>query len=239
MITSPILDQDNFIAAVGIFLDLDLLAAMLAKVQTAQADCYIVDENGTVLASSVPQKVLKPFEMDHRLRGVKKLSSVYLVGQQIPSTDWTLSLTLPIHYVEKPVKSLSLITLLAAFATLAILALLILFVARSLSGRIQSLVPVMQALRDGDLTKRITVRHKDELGQISTYLNEVSEGLKRLISVTKEAMNRVNSVSQTIDDYTKEDEKQTSILQDSFLRMGDRMRNVASTFEEINACSKT
>ncbi|MEJ5229536.1 MAG: methyl-accepting chemotaxis protein [Pseudothermotoga sp.] len=235
LVTSPISEQETFVGIAGIALDLSILEKMLSKIRAEKIDCYIVDENGMVLASTVPQKSLKPFEMDYNIREIRKFSSVYLMGEQIPSTDWILFLSVPVEYIQHPVNSLMMITLLTAVVTLISLALLILFVARNLGKRIHSFLPVMRALKEGDLRNKLTVHQKDELAQISTYLNEVIDSLRDLISVTKEATNTVCNISQVIDQYTDDEKKQINLLQDSFVRIDDKMRNLASTFEQINA----
>ncbi|MGJ8454565.1 methyl-accepting chemotaxis protein [Pseudothermotoga sp. U03pept] len=235
LITSPISERETFIGIAGITLDLSSLGTVLSKIRAEKIDCYIVDENGTVLASTVAQKTLKPFEMDHDIRGIRKLSSVYLMGQQIPSTDWTLFLSVPVEYVQHPVNSLMMITFLTAIVTLISLALLILFVARNLGKRIHSFIPVMQALKEGDLRNKLTVDQKDELAQICVYLNDVIDSLRELLSITKEATETVHNMSQVIDGYTDNEKKQSDALQESFAKMDDKMRNLASTFEQINA----
>ncbi len=60
------------------------------------------------------------------------------------------------------------------------------FIARSISSPINKVHVVLENMKEGDFTNRLTVKSKDEIGEMMRLLNESQDEIGRLIKVIKE-----------------------------------------------------
>jgi methyl-accepting chemotaxis protein len=81
-----------------------------------------------------------------------------------------------------------LISIIIGVLTIAAMSAGVIFTARSISRPIAYTMTVLKDISEGDLTRRIDVSSKDELGDLARYLNFTIEKIKGLIvSIKKEA----------------------------------------------------
>jgi len=69
----------------------------------------------------------------------------------------------------------------SAIGAVAVALVLGLLLARSLTGPIKELNRATRAMADGDLVQRVTVRSRDELGQLAASFNVMNERLERML----------------------------------------------------------
>lgn len=124
---------------------------------------------------------------------------------QLEGLDWVVVSAIPEGYLITPVaQSIRL----AVF--LSVLFLVLSFFAYTvLTGRLlkpmRTLMQTSDALSSGDLTKRIPIVRKDEIGQISESFNKVANEMQFL----------VNNLENTVKERTEELEKTVSILDEN------------------------
>ena len=72
---------------------------------------------------------------------------------------------------------------------------LALYLTRSITRPIAEVVGVLRLVAKGDLTQRMEVKSKDEIGQMATSLNEMSEALSQVVADVAKAADNVSSGS--------------------------------------------
>ncbi|MBU2630455.1 MAG: methyl-accepting chemotaxis protein, partial [Proteobacteria bacterium] len=139
---------------------------------------------------------------------------------------------------------------------------LIIPVALFVSGTIvKSILKVTQSLKDvaqgeGDLTKRIEIKSKDEIGELSQWFNlfieklqamildisKSSQALSRFANVTKEQSGQISDSSNDMSNITKTVTKSTTKMSSSITSISsvvgqasDKLDIVASSTEEMTA----
>ncbi|PEE67059.1 HAMP domain-containing protein, partial [Bacillus thuringiensis] len=73
-------------------------------------------------------------------------------------------------------------TLTIIGASLLLGGIVILFILRSIINPLRQLVISAQRISQGDLTEKIDIRSKDELGQLGGSFNTMAESLRNIIS---------------------------------------------------------
>ena len=160
------------------YLDMSEFKALLAKVSGEGRYFSLSDSQGQVLYSSKPQgeSESRPNQLD--IRG----------------SSWTLTGYVDLDYIRSMTQALNgKITL--ALLGVAALVLVISMVALNLAYRpILSLRDLVQELSrgSGDLTRRLTVTSKDDLGQISAGINRFIERLQEMMGEVREASGQLN-----------------------------------------------
>ncbi|MDA1476207.1 methyl-accepting chemotaxis protein TlpB [Bacillus changyiensis] len=76
--------------------------------------------------------------------------------------------------------------------------ILIYFIIRGISKPLNQLVTSAKQISNGDLTQKIEVRSKDEIGQLATSFNDMAESLRTLIGTIQESVANVASSSEEL-----------------------------------------
>jgi methyl-accepting chemotaxis protein len=136
-------------------------------------------------------------------------------------TPWATAILVPHATVMAPVYRMTTILILLGVAVLAVITIIVLFVSRSLS---RPIVLVTNTLKDisegeGDLTKKITIASKDEIGDLAKYFNETIGNIKNLIGIIKY---KVHALTNTGYELSVNMDKTSTAVD-----------NIARNFEEI------
>jgi methyl-accepting chemotaxis protein len=113
------------------------------------------------------------------------------------TTPWSYAIAVMQNTIMAPVYQMLTIAIAISAIVLALLVLAAIFLARSIS---KPIVNVSDTLKDisegeGDLTKRITVRSDDEIGDLSNHFNRTMEKIRNLVSSIKYKINGLNHTS--------------------------------------------
>ncbi|MFM5221596.1 methyl-accepting chemotaxis protein [Aeromonas caviae] len=160
------------------YLDMSEFKTLLTKVSREGRYFSLTDSQGQVLYSSKPQgeSESRPNKLD--IRG----------------SEWTLTGYVDLDYIRAMTQALNgKITL--ALLGVAALVLALSMVALNLAYRpILSLRDLVQELSqgNGDLTRRLTVTSKDDLGQISAGINRFIEQLQGMMGEVRQASGQLN-----------------------------------------------
>jgi methyl-accepting chemotaxis protein len=106
------------------------------------------------------------------------------------STPWCIEVIIPMNEIERPVRETMWIAIIFTAVVLVIIAVIIFFV---VTGVVKPLIGVTRTLKDisegeGDLTKSITVKSKDEIGDLAKFFNQTLEKIRTLVlTIKKEA----------------------------------------------------
>ncbi|NPC93038.1 methyl-accepting chemotaxis protein [Bacillus sp. WMMC1349] len=114
-----------------------------------------------------------------------------LTGWKIGGTMFTEE----ISNAAKPALHMAIYILIGAIILGSIL---IFFIIRGISKPMNQLVSSAKQISNGDLTQKIEVRSKDEIGQLATSFNEMAESLRVLIGTIQESVVNVASSSEQL-----------------------------------------
>jgi methyl-accepting chemotaxis protein len=107
-------------------------------------------------------------------------------------TPWSLMVVIPMDEINKPIMEAVYFTIIFSVIILIIAVIITFFVSKSI---VKPIIDVTHTLKDisegeGDLTKSIDVRSKDEVGDLARYFNLTLDKIKGLvITIKKEAGN--------------------------------------------------
>ena len=211
---------------------------------------FILDGNGTTIAHPNPEETMKNIshmeDSDTGLIGYKQLAYDMVVGNHsvakirdtkagqtnyvfyypIYETNWSLGLSLPEKEVLASARK-SGISIAAISFIIAVL--LILFIAVYMKFLLKPLLLLNHSIKeiakgDADLTKRIEIKSKDEIGGVVRGFNTFIENLRTIISEVKNSKDTLKSVDHDLQITTKA----TGISID---QISEDMNNVSSQID--------
>ncbi|MDR0708261.1 MAG: methyl-accepting chemotaxis protein [Treponema sp.] len=135
----------------------------------------------------------------------------FSIGESAP---WALSLGVSKGTFMDPVYSLVRPIIIVGVLMLIAMSIGAVFISRMISGPITKVMTILKSVSDGDMTQTVDVISKDEIGQLSAYLNEMVKNVGRLISGIKE---------------------QTGILFETGNELAANMNETAAAINEVTA----
>ncbi|MBV7275624.1 methyl-accepting chemotaxis protein [Clostridium sp. PL3] len=113
--------------------------------------------------------------------------------------------------------------------------LLGILISASLSKRINKVLTFADALGNGDLTKRIDIYAKDEVGKLSEALNKAVENTRSLISTIISSSTDMTSSSEEISVTIEEISAKMTNINEATKEISDGTEDLSATSEEVNA----
>jgi methyl-accepting chemotaxis protein len=207
----PIVANQVIVGRVGIMVDLTSSSDVISQIKpygNGRAVLYAAD--GTIAAhynpAEVGHKISDPTSVgilgqqavDDTLETLRtgKPNSGHNNGRIFESypfhvgevkTAWTILSSVPEEDVFAEVKRMTMFTIILASISVIIVSIIIFFVS---SGITKPIIRVAATLKDisegeGDLTKSIAYKSKDEIGDLARYFNQTLDKIKKLVVTIK------------------------------------------------------
>lgn len=113
--------------------------------------------------------------------------------------------------------------------------LLGLFISTLISKQISKVLVFADALGSGDLTQRIDVYSKDEIGKLSNALNKAAENTRKLISTIISSSSDISGSSAGISSAMEEISAKTNNINEATKEISAGTEELSATSEEVNA----
>ena len=108
-------------------------------------------------------------------------------------------------------------------------------ISTTLSKEINKVLAFANALGNGDLTKRIDVYTKDEIGKLSEALNKAVENTRNLISTIISSSSNMSSSSEEISATIEEISAKMTNINEATKEISTGTEDLSATSEEVNA----
>lgn len=134
---------------------------------------------------------------------------------------------------------------LVVFVCILVLGVLSLIVIRSVKNQVAQALKVTDRIAEGDLTGRIKVQVRDEIGQIGQALNRAIDRMGetvKAISVSSDVLSQFSenivSVSQQMSGNAQETAAQADVISSTAEQVSRSLQSISSAVEEMNICTK-
>lgn len=107
-----------------------------------------------------------------------------------------------------------------------------------ISRQVKRVLFFAEALGNGDLTNSIEVDSKDEIGDLSTALNNASEKIKNLLSEIINSSADISSTSEELSATTEEISSKMEMVNESTEQISKGVQDLSATTEEVSASTE-
>ncbi len=248
----PIISNGQFMGVVGIDLALDALTKMVSKITPyGTGVASLISNSGTYIAHPDASRINKKFDENNSLlqpviQSVKNGNPYSLtlfsntlkediyrhfVPVQIGNTDtpWSFSVEIPIHKVLESGEKILWVCLITGIIAAIVAGCMIFLIALSITKPINQTVARLKdiAQGEGDLTMRLPVSSRDELGDLASWFNVFMEKMQSIITKVNDNTNEVDGKSRMLSDIAAEF---SSLAEAS----SERVNDIAKSTEELN-----
>jgi methyl-accepting chemotaxis protein len=126
------------------------------------------------------------------------------------------------------------ITILGLFIALALGFVISIWISR----QIKRVLTFAEALGKGDLTQKIEIDTKDEIGNLARALNQASENVKGLITEIMSSASDISATSEELSATVEEVSSKMEVVGQSTEQISNGIENLSANTEEINASAE-
>ncbi len=248
----PIMINNQFAGVAGVDLTLDALTKLVSNIKpygTGMAN--IISNSGIYIAHPNKDMLNKPLEKNSSL--LKQAANAITKGEQFNMThmsevlgkeayrifvpihvgdsdaSWSFSVEVPMHKVLENGQKILWLCLITGVISLLIAGLIIFLIALSITKPINQTVKGLKDIAEGegDLTMRLAVSSKDELGDLASWFNVFMEKMQGIIARVSQNTDEVDGESRSLANIATEF---SSLAQAS----SERVQNIADSTGELN-----
>ncbi|WNJ95039.1 methyl-accepting chemotaxis protein [Vibrio ruber] len=251
-LAEPVRQNGQFIGVAASDLALDQLTSDVLNMNVL-GDGYsvLVNKKGTVVAHPNKDLLLKPISEAIPQLNIQSLSQAsdsgkplfvdidgknkVVMGQNIAHTDWMLLIIMDQATLEKPMHSLLLNQIIIAIVILVVIALLTSWV---LSRQLKAIGDIGDALAEiaegnGDLTKRLEVDRKDEVGLLAERFNKFVDRLHTMVKKVHDVSIALNQRADSAASAATKRSQQLKTQQDEITMVATAVTEMTSATAEI------
>nr|WP_321466699.1 methyl-accepting chemotaxis protein [uncultured Desulfobulbus sp.] len=247
-ISAPIFsEQHKFLGTVGLVLKADYFTELIPQKKSGETGyAYMVNRQGILIAHPKAEFLLsknlaKEPEMEEIMAqmlggkvgveeyvftGIHKIAGFAPVGYN----GWSIAFTQNSAEFLATARQLRNVTLIVAGCALGIVTILLLTsirkIVRPINAAVSGLKDIAQG--EGDLTMRLMVQSKDEVGELATWFNLFIEKLQQIIRDVAAGVHTVASSSTELSQISEQ-------MNQGAQMASDKSNTVASAAEEMSA----
>lgn len=178
-------------------------------------------------------RTVNPVVMD----GGGSLFAMYPFCTGLTTTAWVVIISAPRDAVFHEVSSLTVFTVIFAGIAIFFTIAIIFFVARNITRPIQGIVTMLKDISEGegDLTKRLDVKSKDEIGDMAHYFNLTIDKIKGLVVIIKQQSTALLSIGNELASNMTETAAAVNQIASNIQSVKGQTVNQSASVTETNA----
>ncbi|MGE4560595.1 MAG: methyl-accepting chemotaxis protein [Desulfobulbus sp.] len=262
VICAPIFSYDNqFLGIFGLSLKAQPLLAHVSSLQVGRTGyAFMCDHNGIIIAHPKKEYEMK---LDLKtLKGMEGITQAMLAQEEgaldyffkgkdktagyapVPLKHWSIAITQDASEFLEAAHSIRNSILTVTVAAVALVCALVYYFARSITVPLNNAVLGLQdiAQGEGDLTMRLQVSSRDEIGELARWFNVFIEKLQGIIGQIAEntrlidtSSQELTSVAVSLSDNSDDTSRRADSVAAATAEMTDNLNNVAATVEQSTA----
>ncbi|CCQ10836.1 hypothetical protein PALB_17080 [Pseudoalteromonas luteoviolacea B = ATCC 29581] len=160
-----------------------------------------------------------------------------------PLLDWHVGVMIPMSFIEAPVETAVKTTITSVVIILAIIIAMIIVATNLITKPIVLLTQTMQdiASGEGDLTRRIDISSKDEIGQLALHMNTFIDKLRAMMLDTASqaaqlgsAAAQLREVSNSTNHEIQQEKEQVDSVSAAVTEMAATVLEISRNAQETN-----
>lgn len=222
----PLIDDDgNFLGLTGVDLRIETVVDKVQELKvTNDSYAFAFGQDGTIFVHPDTSLILdekigileqKGFENFNSIsseiinseKGVRQINingiENLLFYSQMKSNNWKIAIVVPLSKVLEPVNKMKELIIYGFMLGILIISIILLLVSFGIAKPVKILVGRFKELSegDGDLSVRLKVRRKDELGLVSKWFNVF---ISKISNILQDVAQRTGDVNYNINDLKEQ-----------------------------------
>ncbi len=273
VISEPVFSKSSgnavFVIAQPIIRDKKVLGLLIATVNLAQFSeqyidplkfgnkgyAYMMTDTGVVLAHPTKDNILKlnltDYEFGKEMVAKKQGYETYewqgamkqVAYSPVKATGWIVAGGADLEDIFAPVTAIRNQSILVAVVVVLIAAAVLFFIVMSIVRSLRKAVDFAKTISQGDLSRRLRLARRDELGEMAKAMDEMADGLqtqaKLAEAIAAGDLTRDVALASNRDQLGKALQTMTANLNDILSQINDAAMQVAAGSAEVSDSSQS
>ncbi|MCI7521867.1 MAG: methyl-accepting chemotaxis protein [Roseburia hominis] len=255
----PMFDKGTYIGCVTVDIELTQIEQLIEAVQVGeQGTAMLLSSDGTFLGGVAEEKIQNSEvitadenaslaaagnDIMANANGVTSYTEdgerYQLYYDTMDDVNWKIIVRMPQSELNHPIISLTATLIVVAFVTLIIVAVIIILQVKRISDEIVRVKTFAGALAQGNFSvDRLDVKSRDEIGDMSTSLNEMFHSNKGMIGNIAGHAEEISESSEKLSLAAKNLQDQFHEIETYMAQVNDAMMSASAATEEVNASTE-
>ena len=214
-----------------------------------QGYAFLLDSKGFMLAHPDPNVVSKNILEDSQFKALADLTKdalgknnvfktyqengqhMLVIFNTIPSTNWTLAISVPEDYIYQPLTTLGRLFIAIAVLSVLIVIAVTYFGAKQITRPLEKLAVKFNSLSQGDLTVQTEVRGKDEFATLAKGFNYMINNLRDIIRQLRTNAEIVASSSEQLTASAEQSAQASGHIAESSMKLAAGSENQLNSID--------
>ncbi|MEG3220196.1 methyl-accepting chemotaxis protein [Vibrio gigantis] len=242
---------NGYSGVIGADLNLNTLINDVVSIEQPGVYAFLVDGKGNVVAHRDRSLALKSVSNVSNNLSAQKIRSLsqntefeelmidgaesLLSAQKVPHTDWYFTVVIDKTKSFASYRSLLRQSVIFGLIQLAVIAFVAMFIIKKALAPLTTLSSAMEALSkgDGDLTQRITVNSKDEIGTLAHHVNAFIAKLQEIVRDIADSSSQLNEQSEVSTNVARQTSDGLSVQLHEISQIATAVHEMSATAEEV------
>ena len=255
----PIFDNGSYIGCVTVDMELSSVSALVDAVKVGeQGKAMLLDSTGVYMAGVTNDVIMSAVNIKNDSNSSLAAAGTYIMGKEkgtttfsdslgtevtyfttISTTGWKFIITMPLSEINQPVQSLMMVLIIVAVIAIIIEIVIVILQISSISKGIRKVKVFAGELASGDFTvDSIEVKSSDELGDMSTSLNNMYDSNRDVISGIAKYAVKIDEASNKLSAASSELSDQFGNIKELMGQVNGDMMTTSAATEEVNASTE-
>jgi methyl-accepting chemotaxis protein len=244
----PIMDQGQFIGVAGIDIALDKMQEIVSAIKPfetgyatliSNTGLYVGHKNKDLLGKVVDNEAVKKAiaageKYNYTVDGYQHFYAPITIGRT--TTPWSFEVSIPLDKAQEQANSIRNFSIFAAAIAIAIIILVLFLIANSITKPILQTTALLKNISEGegDLTKRIEITTKDELGDLGKYFNKFIGDIHGIVKHIRENADQVAGAAQELSSSSEGAQKTVQQVAEAIQEMAKGASEQATKAESVS-----
>ncbi len=246
--------NNNFIGVTTADIDLSTLQNNIKNMQIGkEGRAFLIDKSGLYVADVDESKIMKTNIKDDENSTLSVLGEKMLTDKNgqgtftddkgiqkvyystVEGTEWIIAVCIPEEEVYLQINSLRNKISIIIVVAIVIVVLFILFFANYIGKNIKKVNAFAMKIANGDLTEKLELKSNDELGEMSKYLNKMTENIHSIVKIIMENSENISASAEELSATVEELAAKTVNVNEAVNTIAGGMQESSAATEEITA----
>ncbi|MGI9877819.1 methyl-accepting chemotaxis protein [Vibrio chagasii] len=249
-IASPF-NTSGYSGVIGADLNLNTLINDVVSIEQPGVYAFLVDGSGKIVAHRDRNLTLKSVANVSPNLSANKIKSLsqdpgfeeisidgaesLLSAKKVPHTDWYFTVVIDKTQSFASYRSLLRQSAIFGLIQLAVIAFVAMFIIKKALAPLTTLSSAMEALAkgDGDLTQRISVNSKDEIGTLAHHVNAFIAKLQEIVRDIADSSSQLNEQSEVSTNVARQTSDGLTVQLHEISQIATAVHEMSATAEEV------
>ncbi|WP_434567718.1 methyl-accepting chemotaxis protein [Vibrio chagasii] len=249
-IASPF-NTSGYSGVIGADLNLNTLINDVVSIEQPGVYAFLVDGSGKIVAHRDRNLTLKSVANVSPNLSANKIKSLsqdpgfeeisidgaesLLSAKKVPHTDWYFTVVIDKTQSFASYRSLLRQSAIFGLIQLAVIAFVAMFIIKKALAPLTTLSSAMEALSkgDGDLTQRISVNSKDEIGTLAHHVNAFIAKLQEIVRDIADSSSQLNEQSEVSTNVARQTSDGLTVQLHEISQIATAVHEMSATAEEV------